>query len=192
MFKPKPRPNLKLTPAQKEAIYALPLSQQFLIVHVDVGSGCAVYRHRLVDKNAKDYEQVFAVAKAYARECDCWINPIIMSQAQEARQQIYPDLDGNSKPDLTTKKYGYIDVKSPWRKSNIISKANEASRQGAIAVITDLMLVDRLKHKRILEISGIIFSDLNRNHLGEPNYTKDQIHWFLEGTLYKYNKPGKK
>lgn len=33
----------KLTPAQKEAIYALPLSEQFFIVHIDGESGYVVY-----------------------------------------------------------------------------------------------------------------------------------------------------
>ncbi|MCM1170441.1 MAG: hypothetical protein NC324_10955, partial [Bacteroides sp.] len=45
----KPHTKPKLTAAQKEAIYALPLGKQFRIVHIDAGSGFAVYRHVLVD-----------------------------------------------------------------------------------------------------------------------------------------------
>ncbi|MDE5610119.1 MAG: hypothetical protein K2I66_07045, partial [Bacteroidales bacterium] len=56
--------RIKLSPAQKDAIYALPLSLQFRIVHMNVGSGFAVYQHILVDVGAPDYAQILAVAKA--------------------------------------------------------------------------------------------------------------------------------
>lgn len=65
--------SVKLSPLKKEAIYALPLNKQFFIVHIDASSGLAAYQHVLVDTEAKDYEQVVAVAKAYAKETICWI-----------------------------------------------------------------------------------------------------------------------
>ncbi len=155
----------KLTPAQKEAIYALPLAKQFSIVHIDTESGFVVYQHQLVDDQAPDYGQILAVAKAYAAETDCWINPIVNKSAREGRKRLYPGIEDNANPDLTTAKYGYIDVKSPFSKSNIISNANDACKQGAIAVITDLALDEKLKHKQIIQIAKKILSDSNRNHL---------------------------
>ncbi|MCM1555753.1 MAG: hypothetical protein NC048_09730 [Bacteroides sp.] len=185
----RPHTKPKLSPAQKEAIYALPLSKQFRIVHIDAGSGFAVFQHVLVDTEAGDYRQVLAVAKAYARETPCAINPEIKPQAEAARQKIFPGIEGFVNPDLFTGKYGYIDVKSPLNKGNIVSNANDACKQGAIAVITDLRLDEALKHKRILQVTEKIFSDSNRNHLGKRNYTMPQVHWFVNGTLLKYNRP---
>ena len=181
----------KLTPEQKEAIYALSLPEQFSIVHIDSESGYVVYQHLLVDDHAPDYWQILAVAKAYAAETNCWINPEIMPQAVAARRKIYPDVKDKANPDLTTDKYGYIDVKSPHNKRNIVRNANLACSQGAIAVLTDLMMDEELKHKMILQLTAKIFSELNRNRQGEPNYTQDQIHWFVKGTLLKYNRPEK-
>ena len=181
----------KLTPEQKEAIYALSLPEQFRIVHIDTESGFVVYQHLLVDDQAPDYWQILAVAKAYAAETNCWINPEIMPQAVAARRKIYPDVKDKANPDLTTDKYGYIDVKSPHNKRNIVRNANLACSQGAIAVLTDLMMNEELKHKMILQLTAKIFSELNRNRQGEPNYTQDQIHWFVKGKLLKYNRPEK-
>ncbi|MCM1042558.1 MAG: hypothetical protein NC396_09070 [Bacteroides sp.] len=178
----------KLSPARKEAIYALPLSQQFRIVHIDEGSGFAVFQHVLVDTEANDYVQVLAVAKAYARETHCAINPVIVGREPVGRAKIFPDITDLANPDLTTEKYGYVDVKSPLNKGNIVSNANHASRQHAMVAITDLMLGEHLQHKRIMQVTAKIFSAQNTNHKGQPNYTQDQVHWFVNGKLLKYNR----
>ncbi|MCM1041137.1 MAG: hypothetical protein NC396_01735 [Bacteroides sp.] len=187
----KPHIKPKLSPARKEAIYALPLSQQFRIVHIDEGSGFAVFQHVLVDTEANDYEQVLAVAKAYARETVCAINPVIVGREPVGRAKIFPDITDLANPDLTTEKYGYIDVKSPQRKSNIISNANDACKQHAIAVITDFFLGDTLSIYKAKSITFDIFFGRNIDKNGQRNYTKNEIHWFLGGTLHKLNKPEK-
>ena len=181
----------KLTPEQKEAIYALSLSEQFSIVHIDSESGYVVYQHLLVDDHAPDYWQILAVAKAYAAETDCWINPIVNKSAGEGRKRLYPGIGDNANPDLTTDKYGYIDVKSPFSKSNIISNANDACKQGAIAMITDLCLNEELSIYKAKSITFDIFFGRNIDKDGNPNYTQDAVHWFINGTLYKLNRPEK-
>ena len=183
--------RIKLTPAEKEAIYALPLHMQFNIVYIHPESGFAVYRHLLVDTYAPDYEQILAVAKAYAAETDCWINPEVMPQAVAARQKLYPGIKDNANPDLMTDKYGYIDVKSPHNKSNIVSNANSACSQGAIAVLTDFYLRDTLSIYKAKSITYDIFFGRNIDKNGKPNYTRDEVHWFIEGNLYKLNRPRK-
>ena len=188
-----PKPiRIKLTPAEKEAIYALPLSAQFRIVHMDAESGCAVYQHILVDTEARDYTQILAVAKAYATETDCWINPEVMPQAVAARQKLYQGITDNANPDLTTSKYGYMYVKSPLNKNNIVRNANLACNQGAIAVLTDLCMErDEISVEELTKFSERVFSEHNRNHKGEPNYTKDEVHWLIKGSLIKCNRPKK-
>ena len=183
--------RIKLTPEEKEAIYALPLHMQYEVVCVNADTRHRVLQHILVDPAARDYKQVRAVALAYTEECDCWINPVVMPQAVTARQKLYPGIEDNANPDLKTDKYGYIDVKSPSNKSNVVSNANLACRQGGIAVVTDLLLKEVLKHKMILQLTAKIFSKQNKNHFGEPNYFKDEIHWFVNGTLLKYNRSEK-
>ena len=180
--------RIKLTPAEKEAIYALPLHMQYEVVCVNVATRHRVLQHILVDPAARDYKQVRDVAIAYTEECDCWINPIVDKNSPKGRQKLYPGIEDNANPDLTTTKYGYIDVKSPFNKNNLVLNANHACKQGAIAVLTDLMLNEDLKHKMILQLTDKIFSEQNRDHHGEPNYTQDQIHWFIKGHLIKYNR----
>ena len=145
----------------------------------------------LVDPTARDYRQVRAVAIAYTEECDCWINPEVMPQAVAARQKLYPAITDNSNPDLAVETYGYVDVKSPQNKNKIVKNANAACKQNAIAVITDLAMNEPLTLEKARAISFDVFSEHNRDMEGNPNYTKDEVHWFIEGVLYKLNRPGK-
>ena len=182
----------KLTPAQKEAIYALPLQEQFLTVYVHPESGHPVLQHRLVDTSANDYPQVRIVAEAYAAETPCTINPVIVANEPVGRAKIFPGILARANPDLTTKEYGYIDVKSPLNKSNIVRNANDACKQGAIAVVTDLMLVnEEITGEEIEKFTKRIFSEQNIDHCKHHNYTPTEIHWFIKGYLIKCNKPEK-
>ncbi|MDE7337866.1 MAG: hypothetical protein K2M92_01115, partial [Bacteroidales bacterium] len=183
--------RIKRTPAEKEAIYALPLHMQYEVVCVNVATRHRVLQHILVDPTARDYKQVRAVAVAYTEECDCWINPVVVANERVGRAKIYPDIKDSASPDLFTEKYGYLDVKSPLNKSNIIRNANLACSQGAIAVLTDFYLPDTLSIYKAKSITFDIFFGRNIDKDGKPNYTKDEVHWFINGTLYKLNRPGK-
>ena len=149
-------------------------------------------QHILVDPTARDYGQVRAVALAYTEECDCWINPEVDQNAPEARKKIFPGIEDNANPDLYTEKYGYIDVKTPLSKNNIIRNANAACKQNAIAVITDFVLKDILSEYKAKSITFDIFGQRNIDKEGHPNYTKDTVHWFIKGILVKCNRPEKK
>lgn len=181
----------KISPQEKDAMYALPLDKQFRKVYTDKESGHSVLQHRLVDETGEDYRQVLAVAKAYAKDGDCKINPIVNKTAKKGREVIYPGIKDNANPDLTTV-YGYVDVKSPHRKNNIVSNANDACKQGAIAVITDLALKENLSQEEIEKFTNRVFSDKNVDHEGTQNYLPDAIHWFVKGKLHKCNRPEKK
>ncbi len=183
--------RIKRTPAEKEAVYAQPLDMQYEEVCVNIATRHRVLQHVLVDPTARDYRQVRAVAVAYTDECDCRINPVAVANEKVGRAKIYPGIKDNANPDLTTEKYGYIDVKSPQNKSNIVRNANSACQQGAIAVITDLILYienEEITQEELAKFTARILSEQNRNQLGKPNYTKDEIHWFIKGTLIKCNR----
>ncbi|MDY3943906.1 MAG: hypothetical protein SOY99_06740 [Alloprevotella sp.] len=84
-----------------------------------------------------------------------------------------------SNPDLNVGG-GWIDVKSPFSTSKIITNANQASAQGGVACITDdhcIIRVEFLPH-------------LARNVLRSPNYECDEVHFVVDGKLYKYNSQG--
>ena len=97
----------------------------------------------------------------------------------------------SASPDLFTEKYGYLDVKSPQSKNNIVINANIACKQNAIAIITDLELDEGLSMDEVAKFTARIFSDKNVNQQGHSNYTKDQIHWLVNGRLIKCNRPRK-
>lgn len=182
----------KVSPEEKEDVYALPVEKQFNIVHTDKGSGHSVLQHRLVDEKGEDYRQVLAVAKAYAEEGNCKINPVVDKNARKGREIIYHGITDNANPDLTTEKYGYVDVKSPHRKNNIVRNANDACKQGGVAVITDLAMDEKITIDEVGKFSDRIFSEKNVNQKGEQNYTKDTVHWYVNGKLHKCNRPEKK
>lgn len=78
-------------------------------------------------------------------------------------------------PDLM---YGgaFIDVKSPFSISNIVTNANDACTQNAMACITDhLCHIDKRK-----------VVNFARKVLNDRNYTKDTVFFVIEGKLYKY------
>ncbi len=181
----------KLTPQEKDAVYALPIGQQFDKVYTDKSSGHSVLQHRLVDETAEDYGQVLAVAKAYSRVADCKINPVVMPNAKKGRQKLYPGITDNANPDLTVERYGYVDVKSPRNKNNIVINANKACKQDAIAVITDLAMKESLSKDEVVKFTERIFSEKNVDQEGHPNYTKNEVHWLINGKLIKCNRPGK-
>ena len=182
--------RMKRTPAEKEAIYALPLDVQYKIVCVNIATRCRVWQHVLVDPTARDYGQVRTVAIAYTEHCDCWINPIVDKNSPNGRQKLYLGVADNANPDLTTR-YGYVDVKSPQIKNNIVINANRACRQDAIAVITDLEMKEGLSMDEVTKFTARIFSDKNVDRIGNPNYTKNEVHWLINSRIIKCNRPKK-
>ena len=80
--------RIKLSPAEKEAIYALPLHMQYEVVCVNVATRHRVLQHILVDPAARDYKQVRAVAIAYTEECDCLINATGRERTNLSRPEV--------------------------------------------------------------------------------------------------------
>ena len=72
-------------------------------------------------------------------------------------------------------------TKSPFAYKKIEKNAIKASKQGAIACITDDHLL--LQESKLEQLSKTI--------LNNRDYTKDEVHWVVNGKLYKYNSLGK-
>lgn len=170
-------PNLKkYTPEEKHEIYSKPLNEQFEEVHATKEHTLTC--HVLRDKNSMDYNRVMNAAKLYSKSNDVEMLPEIHKSETEIRRKI--GLKGNANPDLHTSKHGFVDVKSPFSYKNIISSAIDASRQSAIVCITD-------DHTIIKESE---LEQLSRRILNNEKYTKDEVHWVVNGKLYKYNSLG--
>lgn len=168
----------KLTIEQKHAIYSLPINQQFEEVEKNV------FKHRLKAKDAEDYNRLLEVANVYAATGEkVWILPEIHKIEVEIRQIL--GLKSETKtPDIKLANNGQlIDVKSPETYGNIIHNANKASAQGGIACITD--------HAERLTLNLKQLEKLSMNILKQEFYNKSEVHFYIEGTLYKYNSQGK-
>ena len=55
-----------------------------------------------------------------------------------------------------------------------------------MALINESISLDKAK-----AVTSDIFNEHNRDNVGNPNYTKDEVHWLIDGKLYKLNRPRK-
>mgnify|MGYP007056166119 CR=1 FL=1 len=160
---------------EKRAIYAKPLEEQFTQVY-QTKEGFTVSRHLLKDVGAMDYERVLNAAAIYAKEGNVLMMPEIHKSEMQIRTLM--GLPEKSNPDLKVVDT-FIDVKSPFSVDNIVKNATKYSRQGAIACITDDHCV-------------ITFKDMiywKNKIMEDGNYTKDEVHFIIDGVLYKHKRP---
>ena len=129
-----------------KTIYELPIEKQYQKIYEGKDGG-KVLAHDLSGFNIEsmkldgDVNQVLASAIALANEgYEVKIQPqLIDSDWDDYRRKIYPQYNVYRKnPDLYVNNSFYVDVKSPDNVNNIIRNANMASKQGAVALITDL------------------------------------------------------
>lgn len=166
----------KYTVEEKHEIYSKPINEQFEKIHE--ARGHSIKKHILKDENSMDYDRVFDAAKLYAYSDDVTMLPEIHKSEKEIRKRL--GLVGDKNPDLKTKSHGLVDVKSPFNHKKIISNAIDASGQGAIACLTDDHIV----------ISESEMTSLSKSILDNKNYSKKEVHWVVNGKLYKYNSHG--
>ena len=164
----------KLSPEQKHQIYSLPIGQQFKEVEKNV------FRHVLKTTDEEDYNRLLDVAKAYAKEgSKVWILPEVHKSETTFRAQI--GFTSNTKtPDLRINDGLFVDVKSPENYRKITKNANKAYEQGGIACISN--------HFITLKTSNL--GGLTKSVYSQGVYRADEIHYYIDGTLYKYNSQG--
>lgn len=162
----------KHTKEEKHAIYSMPIEEQFETLSKNK-EGYEVSRHILKDKKEMDYNRVFDAAKLLSKFNNVRILPEIHASELDVRNRL--GLPEKKNPDLM---FGntFVDVKSPFSCRNIITNANDACKQNAIACITDhLCHIDKNK-------IGL----LARKVLSDKNYTRDTVFFVVENKLYKY------
>ena len=162
----------KLTPEQKHEIYSRPLEQQFQKVARNV------QRHILKDIDEEDYQRVFDAAVLYGKKDKVLIMPEIHAKETEIRTRLGVPTEKKI-ADLKVGS-GWVDVKSPEVYRKITRNAIQASEQGAIACITD----DRIS------IDESSLPSLSRKIINNNFYKQAEVHFKVNGTLYKYNSQG--
>lgn len=165
----------KFTPEQKHEIYSRPISEQFADTVFTHGSGHTVSRHLLKDIKEMDYNRVLDAAKLFAQNDDVRILAEINKAETEVRSLL--GLGSTKNPDLIVG-MEFVDVKSPFSKTNIVRNAVKASKQDAIACITD----------HFADISAADMRHYGRRILTDANYAKDKVYFAIRGVLYTIKK----
>lgn len=169
---------------QKQSVYSKPLGKQYSTVFSHK-SGGKVDVHELVNLKAEDYKDVLNSAKVFAKEGrSVKLLPEIDYSEKEARTLILKGLKvERSNPDMLVDNE-YVDLKRPTAFKNIVNNANGASKQGAIAMISDVNLDKELSEAILKERTKDIFKD--------KNYKNDKIYFYLKGNLVTKNRTGDK
>jgi len=164
----------------KQSIFAKPLSEQYSTIYSK--NGGIVQVHKLVNLKAEDYNDVVDVAKVFANEGKIVsILPEVHVSEIEARKKIFKGLaNKSSNPDLLIGNE-LMDVKRPENFQTITHNANKASKQNAIAVISDKSL--KFSDKTMDERAKSIFRDENKT-----NYTFDKVYFIKDGKVIKYKR----
>ena len=120
------------------------------------------------------------VAQAYAgKGVKVWNLPEIHASEVAIRQRIGLPSETQT-PDLWLNQEDLVDVKLPISYKKITHNANLTSEQGGIACITNHFI--KLEPTKLAFLSKRIF----KNGI----YTKNEVHFYIDGTLYKYNSQG--
>jgi len=172
---PKTKEGMKnVTAEQKHEIYSMPIERQFDEVKKNI------FKHILKSTDEEDYKRLEDVAQAYAdKGVKVWILPEIHKSEVDIRQRIGLPSDTQT-PDFWLDKKVLVDAKSPRSYKKITHNANGASEQGGIACITNHFI--KLEPAKLAALSKRIFEN--------GGYTKKEVHFYIDGTLYKYNSQG--
>lgn len=171
----------KLQQFAKQKIYELPAEKQFEMVK-EFKNGGSVRKHLLVNTKADDYNDIMNVSNAFAKQGKkVEILPEIHISDLDARKKILPNLGHqSSNPDLRIDNV-YMDVKRPKAIKNITGNANQASKQNAVAIISDAQLDKKMSEEIMIKRAEAILNDKNKE-----NYSADEIYFFNEGKLSKF------
>lgn len=140
-------------------------------------------RSHLLAKKGDDYNDILTAAKAFAKKGKvAELLPEINEKEKAIRNVVFPNHSSkSSNPDLRINN-AYYDIKRPKAIKNILGNANGASKQGAIAIISDSQLDKPLTDKVIENRAIHIFKD--------KNYKFNEVVFLRDGELIVYNRKG--
>lgn len=137
----------------------------------------------LLTKKGGDYNDIIKTATEFSKMGKtAELMPEINEKEKTIRSLIFPNLKSKtSNPDLKVGNL-FFDIKRPKAIKNILGNANGASKQGAIAVISDSQLDKPLTDKIMQNRAIHIFKD--------KNYQFDQVIFLKDGKLIIFNRKG--
>ena len=167
----------------ENATLTQPREKQFKHIYKDKSNG-KVLEH-LLTKKGDDYKEIVSLSKDFAKKGKIVeILPEIYKDEKDIRNKIFPNLKSeNSNPDIKVGNF-YADLKRPSAIKNIVGNANKASKQGAIAVISDSKLDKELTDDIMAERAKDIFKD--------KNYQFDEVYFYTNKKLILFNRTGGK
>ncbi|MDI6049594.1 phage minor head protein [Flavobacterium sp. XS2P24] len=142
-----------------------------------------IVREHLLIKKGNDYNDILTAAKEFAKKGKvAELMPEIYKDEKTIRNMIFPNLiSKTSNPDLRVGN-SYYDIKRPKAIKNILGNANGASKQGAIAVISDSQLNKPLTDVIMKNRAIHIFKD--------ENYKFNEVVFLKAGKLIVFNRKG--
>ncbi len=169
----------------EQLVLKLPRKNQFIEVFTE-GEG-KVLQHLLVKETAEDFKEIFETAKAFAKNGQvAEMMPELADKSYMTfRAKVYIDYDLLKNPDLRVDGV-YMDVKRPTAIKNIHGNANNAHKQGAIAIIHTGKF--KITEKQMSNRSNGLFDKKNINKKEEHSYPYSEVYFIVEGKLLKYNK----
>lgn len=162
-----------------KAVLQLPRERQFITLYK---SGNGRVRRHLLAPIKDDSVEIFNVSKELAKMGNIVeIMPEISAKDIKIRAILFPNLlSKTSNPDIKIDN-DYFDLKRPSAVKNFTGNANDASKQGAIAIISDSRLNKKLESivmdnraKQILSIKNKAF------------YQFETVYFFIKGKIYRY------
>lgn len=170
----------KATKYYENKILQKPRNEQFKEL-LKQGKG-SVKEHLLIKKGS-DYNDILTAAKEFSKKGKAAeLMPEINQKEKTIRSLIFPNLSSKtSNPDLRVLNK-YYDIKRPVAIKNIVGKANDASKQGAIAVISDSRL-DKV-------FTDAIMNDRAKDIFNNKYYAFDEVIFLRQGKIIIYNRKG--
>lgn len=118
----------------KQKVYDMPIEDQYTILD-SFENGGHIKLHVLADKNMRDWDDVYGIAKVKAADgADVKILPIIDRSEQEARTKLMPGHIGNSNADLLVNGK-LVEVEKTAKYSNLNDRITSGSKQAHRVVI---------------------------------------------------------
>lgn len=158
----------------RKAIYSRPLKEQFELVFKQ--GEAAVMKHIIKSSTAEDYGRVLDVAKAFAidKQTTVYILPEINAREKILRGLLGLRTDNGYTPDIMFRTGNFADVKSPKVLNKLSHNAGKASRQSAVACITD--------HRLHLSVNQL--DEYAKRVFGNDAYDKEDVYFYIDGRIY--------
>ena len=163
---------------ERKEIYSRQIDDQF--VPVFENGKAMVMKHFIKSTMSEDYERVLDVAKAMAidNQVTVYLLPEINAHEKALRGFLGISTDNGYTPDIMLDKGQFVDVKSPKNLDKLSHNAGKASRQSAVACITD--------HRLPLDVN--LLDEYAKRVFGNGAYKKEEILFFIDGRLFKKTK----